>query len=74
MTALDFDAIEQELTLTGMERVAAIDQMRANPRWPAVDADKRAARIPVLRQAVVVARALRACPEAQKLIIERLGE
>jgi hypothetical protein len=72
MTAPDFAAIAKELELIGLERTAAIQQMRANARWPAVDVDKRASRIPTLRQAVIVARTLADSPDAQAIIIDRL--
>lgn len=74
MSAIDFAAIADELVLIGQERAAAISQMRENARWPSVDVDKREARLPTLRQAVLVLRALRDSPEAQKIIIERVGE
>jgi hypothetical protein len=73
MTTPDFAAIAKELELIGLERTRAIEQMRANARWPAVDVDKRASRIPTLRQAVIVARALADSPDAQAIVIARVG-
>jgi len=73
MTAIDFAAIADELLLIGKERSDNIDAMARNPRdFTAEEVAKRRRRLPTLRQAVIVARALADCPDAQEIIVARV--
>jgi hypothetical protein len=71
---IDFAAIADEIGLIGKERVEQIAQMERNPKFTAEEVAKRRRRVPVMRDAYRVLKALAECPEAQRIILARVGE
>lgn len=70
---IDFHAIADEIGLAGKERVDQIAQMERNPKFTAEEVAKRRWRVPVMRQAYQVLKALADSPEAQEIIVARSG-
>jgi hypothetical protein len=71
---IDFAAIADEIGLSGKERVDQIAQMERNPKYTAEEIAKRRRRVPVMRDAYRVLKALADSPEAQRVILARVGE
>lgn len=71
---IDFAALATFQTALGSATAEQIDRMAQNPRMPAVEIEKRMGWKPLLREAVVVSRALAACPDAQAIIMNHIAK
>ena len=73
MTAIDFAGIADKVQVLCSSFADQTDQMDKNPRMPRAEIEKRRGQLPLMRQAVRVARALAGSPDAQDIIVERVG-